>query len=322
MLSKVLIIVLSFLFIIVAVAAQSNLPDGSSLASMFIPNMGKIDVTGAAIFVLVGFIFMILGILFSKSGSGSGGSSDNLLNFLKGGMNPNLINSLDNTSKQVLDFFDKLLQEKISIAEARTQQVQMQLQQSQKTIENLSSQKQEVKPQKKEEMPSFGGGNFESMNPSNKANNNFNFDANRTKDQENKEAFGSPNLLDEADDGQFGPSDFSDFSEDGDSSKGAATVIASIPEELLRQTKKNYMGNNNNSAVEINESDEFKKVFKEYYALKQKCGESVIGLTEQSFIKKLETTQESVIQKNNCKKVEFSVYEKDGKAALKATPKF
>lgn len=306
---------------IVAVAAQSNLPDGS-LASMFIPNMDKINVTGAAVFVLIGFIFMILGILFSKSGSGSGSSGDNLLNFLKGGMNPNLINSLDNTSKQILDFFDKLLQEKISIAEARTQQVQMQLQQSQKTIENLSSQKQEVKSQKKEEMPSFGEGKFESMNPvANKTNNNFNFDANRTKEQENKEAFGSPNLLDEADEGQFGPSDFSDFSEDGDSSKGAATVIASIPEELLRQTKKNYMGNNN-SVVENNEGDEFKKVFKEYYALKQKCGESVIGLTEQSFIKKLETTQESVIQKNNCKKVEFSVYEKDGKAALKATPKF
>jgi hypothetical protein len=64
----------------------------------------------------------------------------------------------------------------------------------------------------------------------------------------------------------------------------------------------------------------FKSVYDQFVALKQSCGESTAGLTYQKFSEKLIKNRDDLMAKSGCKEVRFTVYVKDGKAALKATP--
>ena len=64
----------------------------------------------------------------------------------------------------------------------------------------------------------------------------------------------------------------------------------------------------------------FSQVFDAYVALRQKCGESIVGLSLEKFIAKLQSNRQQIIAKHNCKTATFTVYEKDGKAALRAVP--
>jgi hypothetical protein len=75
-------------------------------------------------------------------------------------------------------------------------------------------------------------------------------------------------------------------------------------------------------AYDENQEEEahFKHVFDDFIATKRQCGESVAGLTLDKFIQKLRDNKAALMSKHACKTVRFSVYVKDGKAALKATP--
>ena len=53
---------------------------------------------------------------------------------------------------------------------------------------------------------------------------------------------------------------------------------------------------------------------------KKQCNESIVGLTLDKFLQKLRDNKATLVAKHNCRTVRFSVYVKDGKAALKATP--
>lgn len=64
----------------------------------------------------------------------------------------------------------------------------------------------------------------------------------------------------------------------------------------------------------------FSQVFEEYLALRKKCGESVQGLSLEKFAAKLRSNREQLVAKYNCKTAHFTVYEKDGKAAIRAVP--
>lgn len=64
----------------------------------------------------------------------------------------------------------------------------------------------------------------------------------------------------------------------------------------------------------------FGRVFEEYLALRQRCGESIVGLSLEKFSAKLQSNREQLIAKYSCKSAEFTVYEKDGKAAIRAVP--
>jgi hypothetical protein len=68
------------------------------------------------------------------------------------------------------------------------------------------------------------------------------------------------------------------------------------------------------------EEEHVRAVFADYLALKQQCGESVETLTLDKFRTKLKDNRAALMTKYNCRTVRFSVYQKDGKAALKATP--
>ena len=64
----------------------------------------------------------------------------------------------------------------------------------------------------------------------------------------------------------------------------------------------------------------FKSVFDQFVAVKQSCNEPTTGLTYQKFSEKLVKNRDDLMSKTGCKEVRFTVYVKDGKAALKATP--
>jgi hypothetical protein len=64
----------------------------------------------------------------------------------------------------------------------------------------------------------------------------------------------------------------------------------------------------------------FKSVYDQFVAVKQSCNEPTSGLTYQKFSEKLIKNRDDLMAKTGCKDVRFTVYVKDGKAALKATP--
>ncbi|HEX2691368.1 MAG TPA: MXAN_5187 family protein [Kofleriaceae bacterium] len=64
----------------------------------------------------------------------------------------------------------------------------------------------------------------------------------------------------------------------------------------------------------------FKQIFDQFVSTKQSCNESIAGLVYEKFAEKLVRNREELIMKTGCREVRFTVYVKDGKAALKATP--
>jgi hypothetical protein len=95
-----------------------------------------------------------------------------------------------------------------------------------------------------------------------------------------------------------------------------ATLVAKIPEELMAASA-------TGEARAIETADElvtWKAVFEEFVNLRKKLNEPVTGLSFEKFQVQLRRNKEQLVKQYNCKRVRFTVYEKDGKAALKATP--
>ncbi len=74
------------------------------------------------------------------------------------------------------------------------------------------------------------------------------------------------------------------------------------------------------AAVAADGDGYFKQVFEQFVAVKKSCGENTAGLTYAKFAEKLVKNRDDLIVKTGCREVRFTVYVKDGKAALKATP--
>ncbi|MFW6051625.1 MAG: MXAN_5187 C-terminal domain-containing protein [Myxococcota bacterium] len=68
------------------------------------------------------------------------------------------------------------------------------------------------------------------------------------------------------------------------------------------------------------EEQHFRQVFDDYVAMKKACGEPTAGLTFDKFAQTLRKNRDQIVQKHGAATVRFTVYEKEGKAALKATP--
>jgi hypothetical protein len=64
----------------------------------------------------------------------------------------------------------------------------------------------------------------------------------------------------------------------------------------------------------------YSQVFEEYLVVRQKCGESNAGLSLDKFVAKLQSNRQQLIDKYHCKTAHFTVYEKDGKAGIRAVP--
>lgn len=89
-----------------------------------------------------------------------------------------------------------------------------------------------------------------------------------------------------------------------------ATMVARVPDELLRKSQSDAGA----------EEAHFKEVFQQFLETKRSCGEAVAGLTYEKFVVTLRKNKEQIIAKHGAAKVRFTVYVKEGKAALKATP--
>jgi hypothetical protein len=68
------------------------------------------------------------------------------------------------------------------------------------------------------------------------------------------------------------------------------------------------------------EDADWQRVYEEFVATKERCGEHVEGFTFDKFRNTLQKNQDAIIKRHGVKRVRFSVYVKDGKAALKASP--
>lgn len=65
---------------------------------------------------------------------------------------------------------------------------------------------------------------------------------------------------------------------------------------------------------------EWHQVFAEFVATKQRCGESVEGFTYEKFRVTLVKNHEAIAARHGTRQVKFTVYVKDGRAAVKASP--
>lgn len=65
---------------------------------------------------------------------------------------------------------------------------------------------------------------------------------------------------------------------------------------------------------------EWHQVYEEFVRTKRECHEPTDGLTFEKFQQTLKKNRDALMQRHGCKRVKFSVYVKEGRASLKATP--
>jgi len=76
----------------------------------------------------------------------------------------------------------------------------------------------------------------------------------------------------------------------------------------------------NDNADTADSAHHFREVYQQYLSVRKDCGESIDGLSFEKFETTLNKTRDQVLQKHPAKDVRFTVYVKEGKAALKAAP--
>jgi hypothetical protein len=73
----------------------------------------------------------------------------------------------------------------------------------------------------------------------------------------------------------------------------------------------------------VNDTDpdesHWRETYDKFRELKTQLGESADKISFEKFATKLRKNRSDLLAKHNCKGVRFSVYEKDGKAAIKAS---
>lgn len=68
------------------------------------------------------------------------------------------------------------------------------------------------------------------------------------------------------------------------------------------------------------EMTEWRKVYEDFLATKKQCGEPTASMTFEKFKGTLERNKAALVARHACNRVKFTVYVKEGKAALKASP--
>jgi len=88
------------------------------------------------------------------------------------------------------------------------------------------------------------------------------------------------------------------------------TQVKHVPQSLLEASAPGVQG----------EETHFREVFDQFVATQKECGAAVSGLTFDKFVRKLHAAREQVMKRHNAASVRFTVYVKEGRAALKASP--
>ncbi|MGB3051953.1 MAG: MXAN_5187 family protein [Polyangiales bacterium] len=89
-----------------------------------------------------------------------------------------------------------------------------------------------------------------------------------------------------------------------------STQVKHVPQELIQASAPDLQG----------EDVHFRDVYEKFIATQKECGASVTGLTFDKFVRKLHAARDQVMKRHNAPSVRFTVYVKDGRAALKASP--
>jgi hypothetical protein len=88
------------------------------------------------------------------------------------------------------------------------------------------------------------------------------------------------------------------------------TQVKHVPRELIEASSPAVQG----------EEAHFREVFAQFVAMQKECGAPVTGLTFDKFVRKLHAARDQVMKRHNAPAVHFTVYVKEGRAALKASP--
>jgi hypothetical protein len=89
-------------------------------------------------------------------------------------------------------------------------------------------------------------------------------------------------------------------------------MVGEIPADVMAQAT---------GSVQAREDpSEWTTVYEDFVRTKKQCGEPVDGVTFEKFAAKLRQNRDALLKRHGCKRVRFSVYVKDGRASLKATP--
>ena len=112
---------------------------------------------------------------------------------------------------------------------------------------------------------------------------------------------------------------------DDDDPDDQATRVGAAPEQVLAaaaQIRGEQAGGPPpaSGSPDIATLAEWRTVYEDFVATKKTCGENVDGLTFEKFQTTLRKNRDALLQRHGTKRVKFSVYVKEGKAALKATP--
>lgn len=89
-------------------------------------------------------------------------------------------------------------------------------------------------------------------------------------------------------------------------------MVGAVPAELLAQAT--------GETRAADDTAEWTLVYEDFIRMKKQCGEPTDGLTFEKFSNTLKKNRDALMQRHGCKRVRFSVYTKDGRASLKATP--
>jgi hypothetical protein len=68
------------------------------------------------------------------------------------------------------------------------------------------------------------------------------------------------------------------------------------------------------------DTEDWRRVYEEFVETKKKCGENIEGFTYEKFEQTLKKNRDVLVSRHGATRVKFSVYVKEGKAALKASP--
>jgi hypothetical protein len=92
-----------------------------------------------------------------------------------------------------------------------------------------------------------------------------------------------------------------------------ATMVGAVPADLLAQAT-------GEQRAIAEDTAQWVSVYEDFLRTKKDCGEPTDGLTYEKFSHTLKKNRDALIQKHGCRRVKFSVYVKEGRASLKATP--
>jgi len=92
-------------------------------------------------------------------------------------------------------------------------------------------------------------------------------------------------------------------------------MVGSVPADLMARAT-----GEDAPVVDVDDTAHWLAVYEDFVRTKKQCGEPTDGLTYERFAQTLEKNRAALLQKHGCKRVKFSVYVKEGRASLKATP--